>query len=294
MIIVFAEPGDGLAADIQSRLTERGRGCLLITPPVPGCSFRFSWQIPPVATEQLVFSGRTLQLERLRGVVVRALPPSPAGPRGAESDLDYLRVEWSAALVGWLKTLPCPVLNRPRPGRSFHPAHLSAYELGFRAAGLRLPRLLVTNSEQEARRFWRSCGGTVLRAPWQGEPLPAESEDEAAQTDGGSCLLACPAGERRRLHVVGNEVFAERLGDDGGTASAEYLLTGILADRCSLLAGRLGLSCLQLTVVSGAGGDVVLAAADLPDAVFGDLSYRKRVAGALAKRFTEERPEALP
>jgi hypothetical protein len=81
----------------------------------------------------------------LSGVLVRALPSMPR-IAGSETDADYLALEQATALLGWLRALPCPVWNRPRPLVSYRQPNLYRHAPQFARAGLRLPRVEVTAS----------------------------------------------------------------------------------------------------------------------------------------------------
>jgi hypothetical protein len=182
-------------------------------------------------------------------------------------------------------------VNRPRPGRSFNLPTLYAHAAPFQAAGLQLARVLVTDSDKQARRFFAASGrSTLLIKGCAGRP--AMLDDDALLSGGVNCLVSVPKGVRRRIHVVGEEAFGEIVGDDNRPLSAEYLLAGPLAERCCAVVSALGLHFLELLVVSGIAGDVVIGASDLPEAVFGEPSYRRRVAGALSKLLVGQRREA--
>jgi len=289
MVIIFAAPGDGLAADVREKMDEKGRECRVIPPPGPGSSFKFSWELPAPAPARIEWDGQRFPVDKIRGVLVRALPEPPQ-EISADSDRDYLCIEWHAALLGWLQSVTAAVVNRPKPGRSLRLPNLCAHSEKFRTVGLQLAPVLVTDSVSEARGFFRRCGRSVLVMPaCAGRTVRVE--DEEALLGGACCLIAVPDGVWRRIHVVDGEAFAEIIGDDGRQLSAGDALPESLARRCCTLVKLLDLDFLELLVVSGNGGDVVLGAEDLPGAVFNNAVSRDGVAGALIRILDAPRRE---
>lgn len=70
-----------------------------------------------------VVGGRRIPSVELAGVVVRLPWVDPIDlPHISPRDQAYVATEMSAFLVAWLGALPCPVLNRPRPGCLTGPA----------------------------------------------------------------------------------------------------------------------------------------------------------------------------
>jgi hypothetical protein len=106
-------------------------------------------------------------------VLVRTLPPTPPISY-TESDAEYLEIERTAALLGWLRALRCPVLNRPVPLADYRQPALYRYAALFREAGLRLPHVEANLS---------------------------------------GIRTASPPGEPRRIFVAGTEACDEQAGD---------------------------------------------------------------------------------
>ncbi len=116
------------------------RGALLMTPEdlsVAGWRYRLGAPDESVA----VVGGRRIQSTELAGVVVRLPWVDPIDlPHISPRDQAYVATEMSAFLVAWLGALPCPVLNRPRPGCLTGPAWRPEEWLA-RAARLGIPVL---------------------------------------------------------------------------------------------------------------------------------------------------------
>ena len=76
-----------------------------------------------------------MAIEHLAGVLVR-LRRSLQANLAAPDDASYIRVEWSALLYGFLRSLPCPVVNRPRPGSGLRLPESRIVAVALRQAGL--------------------------------------------------------------------------------------------------------------------------------------------------------------
>jgi len=70
-------------------------------------------------------------------LVINRLTEIPVRPTASAIDTAYLGEEWRAALVAWLRTLRCPVLNPPRAASLSGPAiSMPAWRALARAHGL--------------------------------------------------------------------------------------------------------------------------------------------------------------
>ena len=69
-------------------------------------------------------------------------------------DLAYMHAETQAALLAWLWSLPCPVVNRYSPAIWYSPkVSLLCWQYLLRRCGFPTLETLVTNEEEEARAF---------------------------------------------------------------------------------------------------------------------------------------------
>lgn len=271
MILILAKQGDLLAEHVSQVLAQRGLAAVSVDPDRPWHPLR--WEMSAAAASAAEHHGLT-QLNSvgihgqrvttgdLSGVLVRGLP-APGYVDGMESDAQYLQLEWLSALVGLLAALPCPVINRCPPLRSYRQPWLAACGADFRAAGLALPDMLVTDSAEEAAEFRARHAGRVVC------PLgPAQ------------CLAAVPAGTQRRVFVVGDEAFG---------APADTPLPTSLFRRCVAAAQSIGLRFAELLVVSNREADTVLELAELPLAAGCSTELASRLAPALARLLAPRR-----
>lgn len=121
MILILAGREDTLAAEVAARLGKEA--CILDWPAVR-------------------FAGDTIEGGEPSAVLVRSLPPLAAGD---DTDEAYLQQEWYAAAIGLLGNLPCRVINRPYPLRTFRWPHAFARQI--LAAGFHLPEVSFTTGQ---------------------------------------------------------------------------------------------------------------------------------------------------
>ncbi|MGE5418427.1 MAG: hypothetical protein ACM3UZ_16935 [Acidobacteriota bacterium] len=283
MVILFANQEDTLAQDVKSALLDQGVECVLLSPPGPASDFNFAWTLPGPTAGCFIHEGIERDQAELTGILVRALPEAPRISHTSD-DEDYLRMEWSAAFTGWLRAVPALVVNRPRPGWSIRPPYLAAHTEIFAACGLTLADMIITDSQQEAESFIASHPGQVLLVPGG----PAQLVPYTAGTplpEGIIRLTAQPEGILQRVHVVGEQVFIEGIGDEPISNN------DVLAEGCRSLARIMGFPFLELTVVSTPEADVVISTAETADAVVEDTEHRRQVARALASLLSAVREE---
>jgi hypothetical protein len=117
-------------------------------------------------------------------------------------------------LFEWLDISPALIINRPRAMQSNVSKPLQAQMIA--AAGFRVPETLITNSEQEARAFWREHGRVVFKSISGVRSIVQElNETNAARLHLLSALpvqfQAYVPGADVRVHVVGERVFAAEI-----------------------------------------------------------------------------------
>lgn len=202
--------------------------------------------------------GRAVALADVRGIYVgqleeSALPqPDPSSSTGAPGGFALLRL-----LATWMN---CPVLDRPE--NCAHDRSKPTQLRLLRECGFEVPRTLVTNSPEEARRFHQKCSGRVIFKPMSDRRAVVSRLDADAMQN-FSRLECCPTmfqewhdGVDVRVHVVGEDVFATEIHSTAtdyrhpGAADARAsmqatAIPGDVARRCVELTRRLGL------VVSG-------------------------------------------
>jgi hypothetical protein len=243
VILILAEPTDRLAVDLMARLEQSGIAAHRAGPDNWN-ALRFSWELPGEVQGHVVCGDRRVALSEISGVLVRALPVV-TGLSYKETDDEYLLMEWNAALLGFLKALPCPVINRPRPGRHFRQPLLAVFSPVLEKAGFLLPDLLVTPSPQEAREFLR-VNPTAMIVPPQGRL------ESGAAPPMPSCLIAAPGGVSQNVIVVGQQAFSAAT------------LSQRLSRRCIAATQALELQFAALRVISDSDDDWLIELEECP------------------------------
>ena len=112
------------------------------------------------------YDGSLIAGSALRGVLVRGTG-EPTNPDGWDpADLAYVRVETQAALLAWLQSLPCPVVNRLTADLWFQPRRpLVAWHKLLVRCGLPTLAVQVTNDLATAQRFADRWHGELIYAP---------------------------------------------------------------------------------------------------------------------------------
>src|SRR5262245_21517091 len=108
MHLVLGNPDDLCCTGVLTRLRERGLDARLLAHPL--AAGRLSWCLDDTgAHSRFVIDG--LAPEALSSVLVRDVGAlSSAG--WSPADHAYMQAEIHAALLAWLESLPCPVINR--------------------------------------------------------------------------------------------------------------------------------------------------------------------------------------
>ena len=249
--------------------------------------------LAPAAASRGPGGGPTVSvpLTELTGVLVRLRQTFEAIPADV-SDRGYMRAEWSALLYGFLRSLPCPVVNRPRPGAGQWLPETRAVAEALRQTGFLLAPTLATASAGAAREFFEHHGRRVLCAsPGFGRVLLLEGDAAGGMFSAGVTqsfrLQAAPVGRWLRVLVVGRAAFGaearrESLLEGDGELWRGVVLAPAVARRCARLASALGLSFAGLLLVCAKAGDFVLAVDEFPNPTQCEAGLRDRITAALA------------
>jgi hypothetical protein len=191
---------------------------------------------------------RSLADGDIAGVFVRR--GGGVDPAGWEpGDLAYLQAEAYAALLAWLWSLPCPVVNRLPAALWYQPQQpLLAWHRLLRQSGLPALEMLITNEAQAARDFGRRRGPQAVDGAVY-SPLTSGARylvSQAQDWDGLAALqgrapvcLARPHGAARLACVAGERVVWE------GGAPPE---AGALEPALRRFAAAAGLDFVQLAL----------------------------------------------
>ena len=154
MYLLLGSPQDFCCLAVQAELEARDHPAHIVSNPLTS-PYRFAWQLDKEkSASQLAWTNdEPLRDENISGVLVRRSGwLDPSDWKG--DDLPYMQAETHAALLAWLWSLPCPVVNRYPPAIWYQSQpHALSWRRLLRQCGLPMPPTLVTNVEDEARTF---------------------------------------------------------------------------------------------------------------------------------------------
>jgi hypothetical protein len=200
-----------------------------------------------------------------------------------------MQAETQAALLGWLWSLACPVVNRLSSALWYRPRVPTLSWRGMmRRCGLPVPEVLVTNVDREARAF----GQRLERAGVDGAiygPLTSDArylisgESDwnglAALQESTPVSLTRPHGEARLACVVGKHVVWEGEPDPDMAALEPALVR---------FADMAGLAFVELALAASPHGTCVIKVEPHADlAHFGEAA-RQRILEGIVDLLTAE------
>jgi hypothetical protein len=258
--LLLGDPRDLCCSWVRDRLDARGYPTRVVANLMAEPS-RFSWWLETRESRSSLVWGEQAPVccEEIAGVLVLGAGlVDPSGWRPA--DLAYVQAETQAALLAWLWSLACPVVNRYPPQVWYRPqAPLLSWCRLLERCGLPTLPTLVTNVEADARAFAREHAAGGLDGAVYG-PLTSEvrylvtSEDDweglAALQKVTPVCLSAPHGEPQRVCVVGDRVVWDR-------PPSPDLIS--LEPSLSRFAAAAGLAFVELSLAPASEGVCVVA-----------------------------------
>lgn len=276
MYLLLGDPQDAFCTGVLQMLEAGGHDACMISNPLAQ-PFRFTWRLNTFSSaSQLIWADGTRRLDAdLAGVLVRS-PGWIGCDDGNSADSAYLQAEMHAALLGWMWSLDCPVVNRYPAALWYHPqTPLPRWQPLLRQSGLQALDSLISNVEPEIRAFGANRGGALF-APFTAEARYRLDCDErwdqlAAMPRLGPIHLTRAPAAWHSACVVGSRVVWEGT-RPAGADGMEPALT-----RFSAMAG---LSFIEATVSLTGDGLRIAALYPYPRvAHFGQLARSEIVAG---------------
>lgn len=293
MHLLLGDPEDPSCASVREALDARGFPTHVVANPLAHPA-RFAWRLDSKqSASQLAWQdGLPVRDDEIAGVFVRnagSIDPTGWQP----DDLLYMQSEMQAALLAWLWSLRCPVINRCPSALWYRPRiPLLSWQPLLRRCGLPAPETLVTNVELEARGFGRRLAlegvSGVVYGPLTSDARYLVTGEEdwnglAAMQKCAPVSLAYPHGEAQLVCVVGEEV----VWNDAPPAEADALEPGLRR-----FAAAVGLAYVELAFASTARGIGVVAVEPHPNLQhFGDVA-RQRIVEGIADLLTAEARES--
>lgn len=299
MILLLGIAGDPVVRTVLRRFRQTGTDALFIPEARLHSALQLRWELPGPAGHLRV-DGHSIANRDITAVLDR-LRRSLQANLAAADDPGYVWLEWSALLYGWLQSLPCRVINRPRPGAGARlPEHRIVAE-ALHACEFTAPETLVTDSTDSMRRFLaRPCCGILVSSP-AGSGMAWHEPRRDARPPARDCpcrLQAAPRGVWRRVFVVGDKVFAAEAGMASlvgavGEPWCRVALPATVARRCVRLARRLELEFVELLLVLREPRPVVFQVNDLPDPARCEPALHEAIVAELVVRLrTPQAPVA--
>jgi hypothetical protein len=215
--LLLGDLEDSCCLSVRKELEARDCPVRIVSNPLVH-PWRFAWRLnneesvselgwgeePPVSDDQIA------------GVLVRTsggIDPLDWEPE----DLAYMQAETMAALLAWLWSLSCPVVNRYPSAVWYRPqSPLLSWQPLLKRCGLPIPETMVTNIEHEARAFGRTVavagmGGIVYGPISSAVRYLVSTEEEwtglAALQRVSPVCLAVPHGKTQLVCVVGERLI---------------------------------------------------------------------------------------
>lgn len=261
---------------VRAALEARGLTARLLTDPFSE-PLRSSWRLDSsTSTSHLAWDGEDpIGEEEIRGVLVRG--PAGVDPRGWRAeDAAYMQAELQAAVLGWLWSLPCPVVNRYPASIWYRPqAPLLTWQPLLRRCGIPVPEALLTNIEEEARAFGRPAGAVYTPLTSAAGYLVAREEEWAGLAGmqrHTPVWLARPHGEPELACVVGERV----LWNAAPTGEAQALEPALRR-----FAAAAELAWVTVALAPTAQGLRTVAVDPWPDPRWFDPAVQERIVAAL-------------
>lgn len=281
MHLLLGDSQDPCCLSVRTVLEARNYPTRIIPNPLAHPS-RFAWRLnTEQSASQLVWNEEPpIPDDHITGVLVRGTAwIDPVGWQ--PDDLIYMQAETQAALLAWLWSLACPVVNRYPSAIWYRPqGPLLAWQRLLRRCGLPTLETLMTNVEQEARAFGQrlTMGGVTgaVYGPLTSSVRYLVTGDEdwnglAAMQRYAPVCLAGPHGAAQLVCVVGEQVVWE------GDPSPEMTQ---LAPALRRFATAAGLAFVELAFAPTAEGVCVIAVEPHPHFErFGDAARRQIVEG---------------
>jgi hypothetical protein len=158
----------------------------------------------------------------------------------------YLASEWHALIRGYVRALPCPIINRVRPELWYKP-YLSVPDLVSLAPGLKLklPRTQVATRFEDAQAFFHASGQRItyspltLPSPYRINTVEDLQRLETLSKSLPLYLSEVVPGEKVDAYVVGAHVIC----------NVTQRLETAIQEHCIEIAAALGLLFCQFHLV---------------------------------------------
>jgi hypothetical protein len=254
--LLIGHESDPCCLLVTASLHERGRTVLTTINPLADERL-LTWTLDTaVSHSTLRWPGTTALDDRtLRGVLVRTPGGLSSGEGWEPNDLAYVQAEMAAALVAWLRALPCAVINRPTADLWFRPQRsLPEWRLYFDRCGLPSLTAQITYDLDAAHRFAARWDGCVIYTPLTSRARYPVVDDSQwiklakVMERIPVCLVEPTADPPTYATMVGRQLFWSGTSDVSAAEQANF------ERRLHRLAALLEVELLQVELRSGVDG----------------------------------------
>lgn len=289
MYLVLGDSRDPLCAGVRDALVGRGYATRTIASALLD-PVRFEWRLDTAssASALVLDDGVRLRDEDVAGVFVGGI--GWIDPLGwASEDLLYVQSETHAALLAWLWSLDCPVVNRSPASTWYRPnPPLLTWHSRLARAGLPTMDTLVTNLPEEARGFVGRGSSTWADAAILG-PLTSDARYMVASNDEWRGLEALQRRTPVPLsHPHGAPQFAAVVGERTIWEPAVTPAVARLEPALVAFAADAGLALVEVIFAPVADGLSVIAVEPRPQLDHFDEAGRTLILESIADLLTED------
>lgn len=289
MHIIIGDVYDPFCIQVNEFLKRQDQSVLILSNPLlDPCSF--DWRLTNGESKsQLVWNGETVFDHEIESVFVRTFGwIDPSGWQ--KDDLAYMQSETHAALLAWLWSLTCPVVNRYSPDIWYRPKPpLLFWQPLLRRSGLSIIETLITNAPEEANHFRHQLNSSgVAGAVYNSltselSYLVTEEEEwngiKRMQKHSPVCFTH-PHGEPQFVCVVGDHI----IWNDGSPANMRTLEPLLDA-----FAKTAGLTFVELALSTNGNDLNVIAVDPYPKWDHFDSSARRQIVKSIIILLTEKK-----
>lgn len=290
VFLLLGDSQDPCCLSVRAVLQARNYPTRIVSQPLMHPS-RFAWRLDTEQSASQLVLDDELQLrdDQITGVFVRSTGWIDSIGWQAD-DLAYMQTETQAALLAWLWSLGCPVVNRYPSAIWYRPrAPLLSWQGLLRRSGLPMLETMVTNVEQEARAFGRrlSLTGAVGGAVYG--PLTSDVRYlVAADKDWNGLATLQRFAPVALTHPHGAAQFACVIGEQvvwGGEPTPEETE---LEPALRRFATAAGLGFVELALAPASTGTCVIAVEPRPYFEHFGEAARQQIAEGIVQLLTTE------
>ena len=285
MYLLIGHPTDPCCQHVQTCLQARGHEVLITAEPLTSDA-AFAWHLTTTTSTSCLRSSRrraSFDDTSWSGVLVRAQGAPFDAENWSDPDFLYAQAEAQAALLAWLHSLPCPVVNRLSADLWYRAQRpFPEWQALLARCGLPTPALLLTNAIAAARSFAEPWNGSAAYAPLTSTtryPIASATqwdELERLMTHFPITLVEPVTGAPSYATVVGFQTIWHKE-DAEGVANQAQLERGLAA-----LARMLQVVFLQAQFENGAEGLVCTDVQIYPRFAVHSASQQAMIAAGIA------------